>query len=217
MKTFLSIGSGPGIGLATAERFAAEGYRIILTSRNQDKLEGLSTTLKGKGYTSETATLDVSDPNAIKALIAGLTGKYGTIEVMHYNAASLRQATIANQPAESFASDLAINIAGAMVAIQAVAGPMAKGGEGTILLTGGGFGLAPSPDFISLSIGKAGLRTLALGLFDTLKDKGIHIGVVNVAAMVAPNSQTSVNIASEFWALHNTSKDKWLAEVTYSE
>ncbi|CAN7522197.1 SDR family NAD(P)-dependent oxidoreductase [Rhizobium rhizogenes] len=36
MKTFLSIGSGPGIGLATAKRFAAEGYRIILTSRNQD-------------------------------------------------------------------------------------------------------------------------------------------------------------------------------------
>jgi NAD(P)-dependent dehydrogenase (short-subunit alcohol dehydrogenase family) len=41
MKTFLNIGSGPGIGLATAERFAAEGYRAILTSRSREKLEGL--------------------------------------------------------------------------------------------------------------------------------------------------------------------------------
>jgi NAD(P)-dependent dehydrogenase (short-subunit alcohol dehydrogenase family) len=30
MKTFLGIGSGPGIGLATAERFAREGFRIVL-------------------------------------------------------------------------------------------------------------------------------------------------------------------------------------------
>lgn len=93
---------------------------------------------------------------------------------------------------ESFASDRAINIAGAMVATQAVAGSMAERGGGTILLTGGGFGLTPAPDFISLSIGKAGLRTLALGIFEPLKNQGIHIGIVNVAAMVEPESQTSI-------------------------
>lgn len=38
MKTFLSIGSGRGIGLATAPRFAKEGYHIVLTSRNQTYL-----------------------------------------------------------------------------------------------------------------------------------------------------------------------------------
>jgi NAD(P)-dependent dehydrogenase (short-subunit alcohol dehydrogenase family) len=30
MKTFLSIGSGPGIGVATAERFASEGFDVVL-------------------------------------------------------------------------------------------------------------------------------------------------------------------------------------------
>lgn len=39
MKTFLSIGSGPGIGLDTAIRFAREGYRVILTSRNNVHLQ----------------------------------------------------------------------------------------------------------------------------------------------------------------------------------
>jgi hypothetical protein len=37
---------------------------------------------------------------------------------------------------------------------------------GAILLTGGGFALARSPDFLSISIGKAGIRALARGLFD---------------------------------------------------
>ena len=34
MKTFLSIGAGPGIGLATADRFSTEGFNTVLSSRN---------------------------------------------------------------------------------------------------------------------------------------------------------------------------------------
>ena len=49
MKTFLSIGSGPGIGIATAERFA-EGFRIVLTSRDTAKLSDRARRLKAGGY-----------------------------------------------------------------------------------------------------------------------------------------------------------------------
>lgn len=38
MKTFLSIGSGPGMGMATASRFAGEGFRVILSSRNKSNV-----------------------------------------------------------------------------------------------------------------------------------------------------------------------------------
>ena len=37
MKTFLSIGSGPGMGMATAERFAKEGFQIVLSARDAAK------------------------------------------------------------------------------------------------------------------------------------------------------------------------------------
>lgn len=217
MKTFLSFGSGPGIGLATAERFASEGFRVVLTGRNIEKLDRLADKLKGKGYTVETDALDVARPEAIAVLISRLIETHGAIDVMHYNAASLRQATIETQPTQSFVSDLAVNIGGAMVAIQAVERSMAARGEGTILLTGGGFAFSPMPEYISLSIGKAGLRALALGLFESFKAKGVHVGVVNVAAMVAAESETSVKIAGEFWKLHSSQKGAWVAEVTYSE
>ena len=52
---------------------------------------------------------------------------------------------------------------------------------------------------------------------ESLKAKGIHIGIVNVAAAVAVESPTSVNIADEFWKLYESPKDRWVAEVTYSE
>jgi len=216
MKTFLSMGSGPGIGLATAERFASSGFQVVLSGRNAEKLQDLAFQLETKGYNIATAIVDASDPKAVRSLVAKLTDKRGAIDVLHYNAASLRQATIESQAAETFSTDFAVNIGGAMVAIQAVESSMAVRSEGTILLTGGGFAFTPHPDFISLSIGKAGLRTLAIGLFESFKAKGIHIGIVNVATMVAAGSQTSINVAEAFWNLYDSPKDKWASEFTYS-
>jgi NAD(P)-dependent dehydrogenase (short-subunit alcohol dehydrogenase family) len=46
MKTYLCIGAGSGISLATAKRFAREGYRIVLVSRSAGDSSGLSKILK---------------------------------------------------------------------------------------------------------------------------------------------------------------------------
>ena len=62
----------------------------------------------------------------------------------------------------NFVVSTTVNIGGALVAAQAVAPKMSERGLGTILLTGGGFALQPLPDYLSLSIGKAGIRALAM-------------------------------------------------------
>lgn len=107
------------------------------------------------------------------ALIKRVHADCEAIDALHYNAASMREASILDQPQNTFASDLTVNIGGALVAIQAVAPLMFERGEGSILLTGGGGGdaLNPMPQFLSLSIGKAGIRVLAQGLFEEFKAK----------------------------------------------
>src|SRR4051794_16101235 len=71
MKTFLSIGAGPGIGLATAERFASAGFRVVLAARSPAKLEELADQLKAGGYEAETSAVDASNPDAVRGLISG--------------------------------------------------------------------------------------------------------------------------------------------------
>ena len=121
-----------------------------------------------------------------RILVAGTTatGPDG-LQVLHYNAAAIRRASLAEQPRETFVSDLAVNIGGALAAIQAatphLAAPGAESGPASLLLTGGGFALHPHPDYLSLSIGKAGLRALALGLFENYRDRDIHVATVTVA------------------------------------
>ena len=128
----------------------------------------------------------------------------------------MRKATIEEQPLDTFVSDLAVNIGGALAAAQAVVPNMSKRGSGTILLTGGGYALEPNPEFLSLSTGKAGIRALAHGLFDAMKQKGIHVATVTVAAAVTPGSKNAEAVGEHFWQLHNQPKGSWTAEVKYA-
>ncbi|MBC3474997.1 SDR family oxidoreductase [Pseudomonas taiwanensis] len=216
MKTFLSIGTGPGMGIATAERFAREGFRVILSARNQARTQALAARLQEKGLEAHTQVVDASSPYEITKLIAAVESDYGLIDVLHYNAANLREATIADQPLSTFNEDLAVNIGGALAATQAILPAMCKRGAGTILHTGGGFALYPSPDFLSLSIGKAGIRALVLGLYESAKAKGVHIATVTVAANIAPDSPEATAVAEQFWALHNQAKAAWTSELNFS-
>jgi short-subunit dehydrogenase len=216
MKTFLSIGAGPGIGLATAERFAKENFQVVLAARNSAKTRELAEKLKSKGYKAEDRKVDSGDPQGIAELIAAIEKQHGSVDVLHYNAASMRKATLATQPRESFIGDLAVNIGGALIAAQAVAAGMEERKSGAILLTGGGFALAPSPDYLSLSIGKAGIRAMALGLFEAFRQKGIHVATVTVATLVSPDSKEAGGVAERFWHLYSQPKDAWTAEAQYS-
>jgi short-subunit dehydrogenase len=215
MKTFLSIGAGPGMGAATAERFAREGFHVVLSARNAAQTQMLADQLKGQGYEAEARTVDASDPSSVANLVASVEREVGAIDVLHYNAASMRRQTLADQPADSFNSDLAVNIGGALAAAQAVTSKMTERGAGTILLTGGGLALYPQPDYLSLGIGKAGIRSMALGLFESLQAKGIHVATVTVGAAVHPGSEEAKAVAELFWTFHSQPAGAWTVEVAY--
>jgi short-subunit dehydrogenase len=216
MKTFLSIGTGPGIGFATAERFAREGFQVVLAARSVAKTQELAERLTKQGYKANARKVDSGDPNSIAELVAEVRERHGPIDVLHYNAASTRKATLSEQPRDSFNSDLAVNIGGALAAAQAVAPKMEEQKSGAILLTGGAFALAPTPDYLSISIGKAGIRALAHGLFEPFRAKGIHVATVTVFAFVSPGSKEASSVAEHFWHLYSQPKDSWTAETNYA-
>ncbi|MBR1167499.1 SDR family NAD(P)-dependent oxidoreductase [Bradyrhizobium liaoningense] len=215
MKTFLSIGTGPGLGFAVAERFCKEGFQVVLTARDLVKTQSLAERLTSAGYRAEGRSVDSADPRGLAELIAAVQNQHGSIEVLHYNAASLRKATLFEQPRDSFNSDLGVNIGGALVAAQAVASKMEEQQSGAILLTGGGFALAPNPDYLSISIGKAGIRALAHALFEPFREKGIHIATVTVCTLVDPGTKEASAVAEHFWQLYSQPKDSWTAEASF--
>lgn len=216
MKTFLSIGTGPGIGAETAKRFASEGFRLVITARNADGLEKIATELRSTGAEVHPRTVDAADADAVADLVAGVEKDFGAIDVLHYNAAKLRHATVQDQPVASFNADLAVNIGGALAAVNAASGAMSGRGAGTILLTGGGLAMTPHPEYLSISIGKAGIRALAQGTFAAFREKGVHVATVTVAGFVNPGSEHVVKIANHFWVLHAQAPAEWTVETIYT-
>lgn len=215
MKTFLSIGGGPGIGLATAGRFASEGFRIVLSARNETRTKELAGQIEAKGHKVDIRTVDAAEPSSVATLVSQVESEFAGIDVLHFNAASMRKATLAEQPRDSFNYDLAVNIGGAMVAAQAAAPAMIARGSGSILFTGGGFGLQPHPDYLSLSVGKAGIRALAHALFEPFRRSGVHVATVTVAGLVT-NSHDAYAVAERFWQLHSQPAGSWQVETVYA-
>ena len=111
----------------------SQGHQnIVLSARNVAKTLELADQLKAKGYKVEVRTVDSSDTSSVASLITDVEKQFGSIDVLHYNAASMRKATLAEQPRDTLVSDLAVNIGGALAAAQAVAPKMSERGSGSI-------------------------------------------------------------------------------------
>jgi short-subunit dehydrogenase len=102
-----------------------------------------------------------------------------------------------------------------LAAVQAAEPTMTARKAGSVLLTGGGFALHPHPDYLSLSIGKAGIRALAQGLFEPFKDRNVHVATVTVAGFVT-NESDAAAVGDAFWTLHAQPAGSWEVETVYT-
>ena len=83
-RTVCITGATSGFGKACAERFAAEGWCLILTGRRGDRLRALKEQLSSVPVL--TVELDVRDYKAVEAMVAGLPEEFKQIDVLVNNA-----------------------------------------------------------------------------------------------------------------------------------
>ncbi|NJD31768.1 MAG: SDR family NAD(P)-dependent oxidoreductase [Gammaproteobacteria bacterium] len=201
------VGIGPGIGLAIAERFASAGHRVVGLGRKPRKVAGSLAGLRERGLKVETKTADAGDFAKLRSAIAAVERDAGPIEVLVYNAHRASLAPPSVLKPEDALDDFRVNVAGALVAAQAVLPGMRQRGRGTILFTGGGLALDPTGwlDASSLAIGKAGLRSLAFTLNKELGPAGVYVGTVTIAGMIMPGTSLAPEkLAEVFWEMHQS-------------
>ncbi|MGG6238167.1 SDR family NAD(P)-dependent oxidoreductase [Nodosilinea sp. AN01ver1] len=210
-KLCVIVGMGEGNGMAIARKFASEGIAIAMIARNAEKLKGYQSTLQSEGVTSHYFLADAGDGAALKAAFEAIQTQLGTPEVLVYNAAVPRMESVLQTEAETLVSDFRANVAGAIACVQAVLPAMQTQQKGTLLFTGGGFALYPDPNFVSLSLGKAGIRVLANTLHTALKDSPIKVGTVTICGTVNGDDPkySSDRIAEEYWKLHTADNSEY--------
>lgn len=85
-KVILITGATSGIGLACARKFAENGDKLILTGRNEQRLEEIRQELTAKGSEVLTLVFDVRDRETAKQYINGLPAEWQQIDVLVNNA-----------------------------------------------------------------------------------------------------------------------------------
>jgi short-subunit dehydrogenase len=123
-KLFIGIGAGPGLGASTAERFAQEGFDILLTARNRNRVLELADAIGNKTGVKATALeLDASNPKAI----AEFTEKHASsADVVHFNAAGMSSPVLQDTSVESLENDLRVNITSPLLLIKGFTSHLAK-------------------------------------------------------------------------------------------
>ncbi|WP_327233668.1 SDR family NAD(P)-dependent oxidoreductase [Streptomyces sp. NBC_01317] len=214
MPGVVVVGAGPGIGKSVADRFAREGLSVVAIARNRETLKAVADEIGQRGRKVLALTADSTDEKALHAALDTAAAEVGPLDVVVYNAALIRRDSPGERDARGQLDAWAVNVVGALSAASHVAPGMAERGHGTILITGG----MPQPDprYISLSLGKLGVRNLVSLLHAEYGSSGVHVASVTVPGAVAPGTAYDPDdIAEHYWRLHTQSRGDWEHEVAH--
>jgi NADP-dependent 3-hydroxy acid dehydrogenase YdfG len=203
------VGAGPGVGAATARRFAAAGYDIGLIARNPKRLEEFAGTLSNGGAQVGWAAADMSDEAALGDALRRMTEHTGRLDVLLHNASAFRAAPSTELSAHDLLTDLATGTASLLTAVQAVLPVLREQHTGTIIATGSGAADKPNPSAASLGVQKAALRNLVQVLSSELGPEGIHVATVTIYGAIAEGTPFAPDAIAEIYAglVEETSTD----------
>jgi D-sorbitol dehydrogenase (acceptor) len=130
-KTALLTGAARGIGLEFARAYLREGAQVMLADINLPAAEAAAAAL---GPGAQAIRLDVGSQPSIEDAVAGTVARMGRIDILVNNAALFDLAPIVEISRDSFDRLFAVNVAGTLFTLQAVARHMiARGGGGKII------------------------------------------------------------------------------------
>lgn len=216
MAGVVIIGAGPGLGLSVARRFAREGLSIALVARSESTLKSLAAALAPTGVPVAGFTADSADEAALRSALDAARERFGVPDVVVYNAAIIQPDQVGELSVRAHQDAWAVNVVGAITAAAHVAPQMAERGSGSLIITGGM--PEPKPEYVSLSLGKAGVRALVALLDEQYGPAGVHVATVTVDGTVRAGSAFDPDdIAEHYWRLHTQPHASWQREVVHSK
>jgi NADP-dependent 3-hydroxy acid dehydrogenase YdfG len=204
------VGAGPGVGAATARRFAREGHPVGLIARDPKRLADLKRSLSADGVTVATAAADVTGAAALDAALAGLAEQIGNVDTMLFSPRPSLSwiKPVLNTTGEDIAAALALNVVAAINAVRGVVGPMLERGRGSLLFTTGGAALEPHRDRAVSGVAYAAESVWVRMLHDALAPKGVLAGQLTIVGGIgADQGHHPAMVAEQLWQLR-TDRDR---------
>lgn len=157
-KVAVVTGAARGIGRACAERFLAEGAKVVLGDIDEAELRKCAAEI-GTGETVLAVVTDVGRKDQVDALVAAAVAKFGRLDIMVNNAGIAPVQDFLDISEADYDRVLAVNLKGAFMGTQAAARQMIAQGQGGVIINMSSInsGLA-NPRVATYAISKGGMN-----------------------------------------------------------
>lgn len=178
-KVALITGATSGIGKATAEKLASEGFNLVLCGRRTERLENLKSTL-GNQVKVATLAFDVRDKGAISRAIDSLEAPFNQIDILINNAGNAHgMEPIQTGNTDDWEAMIDINVKGLLYVSKAIIPGMIERKKGHIINVGSSAGKEVYPNGNVYCASKFAVDALNQGMRMDLYQHGIKVGAID--------------------------------------
>ena len=182
-KVALISGGTSGIGAATTELFVAEGAKVVITGRSDEKGSTLASELGDAAHFVKT---DVSNEAEIKHSVDETLSKFGRIDVLFNNAGGPTAGDVDNITSEQIDYGVHLLLSSVMLTTRYVIEPMTENGGGSIINNSSVAGLRYRQGNILYSALKAAVTHYSKMAGVDLGPRGIRVNAISPGAIATP-------------------------------
>lgn len=188
-KTAVITGGAKGIGLACAERLAAEGAKVVLADVEEVAGEAAAADLAAKKREALFVTCDVSKKLDVRNLVTATLDAYGAIDILVNNAGIVAHGDFLEISEADFDRVLAVNLKGAFLVGQAVARQMveqvsAGARPGSIVNMSSVNAVFAIPTQVPYTVSKGGMNQLTKVMALSLAPHGIRVNAIGPGSIM---------------------------------
>ncbi len=232
----MPVGARWGIGGAVAQKFATEGFFVVLTTRNAANASGLEQVIREQGGEGMIVELDLVSHDSISQAFAQIREQAGDPNVLIFNAGYLEgrdlppeKELLEHIPVELFDTAQHISSRGPFLVAKEVLPAMRERGTGSFFISNNAASLRGRKRLTgqSLYYPRVMMRTLAQVLTEEYSEHGIHVANVVIDGLIdSPGTRAlpmaqkrpevvmdPVKIAEAYYYLHTQDKSCWTHEL----
>ena len=211
-ESVLIVGAGSGLSASLARLFANHKMKVILASRNINKLKLLKEEIN-----AETISCDAANIESVNNLFQKIDELPENPNLVIYNPSVRIGGSITNFDPEEVKKAIDINCFGGFLVAQQSVKRMITRGSGSIFFTGASAGIKGFANSSVFAMGKFGLRGLAQSLARELHPQNIHIGHFIIDGGIGKNADDSMlnpdQIAKTYLDFYHQDRSVWSWET----
>ena len=172
-------GAGHGIGRAVAQRFAAEGARVVVNDIDRANAEAVTREIEARGGVAVSAVADVADRFQVDAMFDVVLERFGTVHILVNNAGLIGMQRHFLEADEAWWDRvLGVNLKAAFLCSLRAVGVMVRRGSGVIINMSSGGATRAHRGNVAYDASKGGIEAMTRAMALDLAPYGVRVNAV---------------------------------------